>query len=937
MESSRTKDCSAEAKASRLSRIFGKKSHIYVTPKGISLIDRRSHVIEAVRLEEIRDVRLASGLFGSKIIIRKSNRETIRFKAHSLTQAESVVNALKENLRVLAEAAAAARERDRQRIAEVAARREKARREEERARREVEVMERRKREAAARREAARLTPLIKRLAQEKDRHYSARKYARYSDTMAFTAKIKKSLDMFDQSRGLLVDHMLGEDVRHSLKDLEKHSIPEFAEKARQSANTTYKKRAAKQATSTANRKLGVSLTSEQAEAVVTDEDNTLILAGAGSGKTVLITTKVAHLVEDMGVDPERILILAFNRDAAQEIRERLPKYLKGITVKTFHATGTQVLANAKGARPSISHLAGDGTRINIRAFIENTIRETIRDPRRWDAVYLFLAIYLRSVKHPFNFNSEADYLKYTYEVELRTLNGERVKSREELIIANFLFENGVKYEYERDYEVFTADHFYSQYRPDFYLNDYGIYLEHFALDQRGHAPKGWTGYEQGVEWKRRIHRDNETVMLETHGWQYTEGILKEELSARLEQAGVMLSPQPAEILLDKLRDIEISNAAILLDNFLNQFKTYNRSMEYIEAVARRTYDRARTHAFLQTFRIINDAYQKELERTKSIDFEDAINQAVEAMERGRWQSPYDYVLVDEFQDISAQRLRMVRQLAKAETTATFLVGDDWQTIYAFAGSDPSAVADCHRTLGYTERISLAQTFRFNSRILEPSQEFIRANPEQTQRNMIPNQQQDNHGITVIFADEQEQGAREAARMVREIDGESEILPLTRFRNSRSDAPKGRGILEPSTIHSAKGREADFTIILDLKDDLYGLPSKISDDPILDLARDRQSNENIPFAEERRLFYVAMTRARKGVCLLADAAYPSQFVTELIEMIPDIPQIGVPARECPRCKTGRLVKRPSKFIQPFLGCTNYPVIGCRYQENIYCSK
>ena len=834
-------------------------------------------------------------------------------------------------MRLLAEAAAAARERERQRIAEVAARREKARRKEEKARREAEATERRRREDAARREAARLTPLIKRLAQEKDRHYSARKYARYSNTTAFTTKIKRSLDMFNQSRSLLVDHMLGEDIRLDLKDLEKHSTPEFAERARQSANTIYKKRAAEQAMSTAHRKLGVALTSEQAEAVVTDEDNTLVLAGAGSGKTAVITAKLTHLVEDLRVDQSRILVLAFNNKAAAEVRERLPKDLDEITVKTFHAMGIQIAGNAGGARPGISPLATDESQ--RRDFIEKTIREAMLDSRHSETVYRFLAIYLRNVKRPFDFNSESEYLNHTYKIELRSLNGDVVKSREELLIANFLFTNGVRYEYEKDYRAHTADRHYSQYKPDFYLTDYDIYIEHFALDEHGNAPIGWEGYTEGVKWKRETHQTHDTKLIETHSWQNTRGILQRELISELERAGVKANPIPYDALLDNLRRVEISNAATLLDNFLKQVKTYNRSMKYLEKMASGHHDQARADVFLQTFRIINDAYQKELERTKRIDFEDAINQAVETMKREHWQSPYDYILVDEFQDISAQRLRMVRQLAKSETTATFLVGDDWQTIYAFAGSDPSAVIDCHRTLGFTERVSLAQTFRFNSRILEPSQEFIRANPEQTQRTMKPNWRQDDHGITVIFTDEQEQGAWEAARMVREIYGESEILSLTRFRNSRSDAPRGRGILEPSTIHSAKGREADFAIILDLND-RYGLPSKILDDPILDLARDKPSNEDIPFAEERRLFYVAMTRARKGVYLIADAIYPSQFVLELIEQNPNIPTIGVPTPECPQCKTGRLVRRPSKFNRPFLGCMNFPISGCTYRQNIY---
>ena len=577
MEDPRTIELFADAKASRLSRVFGKRARIHATPDGVSITDRHNRTTDTVRLDEIRDVRLESGLFGSSIVVQKSVREAIRFNVSNSTEAQAVVSLVRESMRLLAEAEAAARKRERQRIAEVAARREKSRREEEKARREAEAIERRKREALARREAARLTPLIKRLAQEKDRHYSARKYVRYSDNIAFTVKVKQSLGVINQSRSPLVDHMLGEDTRHDLQNLEKYSIPEFAEKARQSANTAYKKRDMEKAVATAHRKLGVTLTSEQSEAVATDEDNTLVLAGAGSGKTAIITAKLTHLVEDLGADPSRILVLAFNNKAAAEITERLPEDLDGITVKTFHAMGIQTIAEAHGARPSIYPLASDEFR--RRSFIENAIREAIHDPKRWSAIYPFLSTYLRNIKRPFDFNSESEYLNHTHKIELRSLNGDLVKSREELIIANLLFSNGVRYEYEKDYREYTADRYHSQYKPDFYLTDYDIYIEHFALDEYGNAPTGWEGYAEDVGWKRETHQNYGTKLIETHSWQNSHGILQKELISELELAGVKANPVPYNALLEKLRRVEISNAAILLDNFLKQVKTYNESGE----------------------------------------------------------------------------------------------------------------------------------------------------------------------------------------------------------------------------------------------------------------------------------------------------------------------------------------------------------------------
>ena len=98
------------------------------------------------------------------------------------------------------------------------------------------------------------------------------------------------------------------------------------------------------------------LTDEQAKNIATDEDATLVLAGAGTGKTAVITGKIAHLIRNQGVPAESILALAFNRKAALEIRERLPEDLKGAHVSTFHSFALRVVAS-HGIAPTISKLA----------------------------------------------------------------------------------------------------------------------------------------------------------------------------------------------------------------------------------------------------------------------------------------------------------------------------------------------------------------------------------------------------------------------------------------------------------------------------------------------------------------------------------------------------------------------------------------------------
>ena len=266
--------------------------------------------------------------------------------------------------------------------------------------------------------------------------------------------------------------------------------------------------------------------------------------------------------------------------------------------------------------------------------------------------------------------------------------------------------------------------------------------------------------------------------------------------------------------------------------------------------------------------------------------------------------------------------------------AYFLVGDDWQAIYRFAGSDVGLLTQLGARLGYTQTCGLTQTFRYPESIAEPSAAFVRRNPQQSQRPLRAPAGRRGEGLTIVAAADQADGARHALADInaRCREGRScSVLVLGRYRRSRQDAPRqpraGSARLEYSTVHAAKGREADYVIVLDLNDDRYGFPSLIDDDPLLQLAL--SDADSMPLAEERRLFYVAITRARRGVYLIADSERPSRFVEELRRHHPQLRQLNQFATDqapaCPRCSGGRLVVSQTGRTRR---CTNHPL--CEYQ-------
>ena len=210
-------------------------------------------------------------------------------------------------------------------------------------------------------------------------------------------------------------------------------------------------------------------------------------------------------------------------------------------------------------------------------------------------------------------------------------------------------------------------------------------------------------------------------------------------------------------------------------------------------------------------------------------------------------------------------------------------------------------------------------------MLGPSTRFVQQNPEQTKRSLEANTKGGDLGITVIPADLPETGLHQALREIEEIrdcDNDS-IMVLGRYRNSRSAlGRRGGGIrnLEFNTVHGTKGQEADYVVVLDLKDDRYGFPCMVEYDPLLTIVMPPTHGEPFPFAEERRLFYVALTRARKSVYLITDPVRPSPFVREMLKNCPEVKVRDGMRPPCPACERGALV--PSQSGDN-LRCSNFP--------------
>ena len=335
-----------------------------------------------------------------------------------------------------------------------------------------------------------------------------------------------------------------------------------------------------------------------------------MLAGAGTGKTAVIIGKIAHLTRNRGIEPASILTLAFNRKAALEIRQRLPPDLKGANASTFHSFALRVVSEAQGAAPSISRLAQD--ELELRRALTAIVEDMAQDPRRQADLTHFVSNTPADYAAPFDFSTKAAYDQHVRDHELRTLGGELVKSFEELTIANFLLQNQVPYRYEEPYQHPTATVASRQYQPDFSRHEHGLYIEHFALDRQGRPPPGWNDYADGVRWKRQLHQQCGTTLIETYSWQRREDILLSSLARQLQQRGVELHPLPAQQLVRLLSQERLH----LLAAFLNHVKSADLTAQDVDHRLTAAPDRARSRRFGRLFAHAQERYQALLDEEK---------------------------------------------------------------------------------------------------------------------------------------------------------------------------------------------------------------------------------------------------------------------------------------------------------------------------------
>ena len=716
------------------------------------------------------------------------------------------------------------------------------------------------------------------------------------------------------------------------------------------------------------------LTTEQRKAVVTEEDNILLIAAAGSGKSSTLVSKILYLIREGHYKSDQIIAFAYNKDAQLELASRIDSLFERfswegnpVPARTFHGFCMDVIAEVEGVKPTISTFATSSKTQQLRWINDLSRKLQSENPKFAEDLATYFSVFKHPAPETGEFSSLSEYNDYLrglsktggtdpntggWRVTLTTLNGVQVASLEELRIANWLVLNGINFEYERRYTHDTADKDYRQYYPDFYYPDVDVWHEHFALDSSGRAPKFFKNYTDGVNWKRSLHEEKGTTLFETRSANFGDGSIFEILDSTLSKFNVPRTPPSREHLEHLLSEVfNPSRDLELLIAFLKHLKTNDLSLRDVEVRAADYHDSMRATAFLKVFGPIFEAYEAELQSSGEIDFEDLIHRAARHIESGQFSTPFKYILVDEFQDASQDRLRLIRALAKQhDHTKIFAVGDDWQSIYRFSGADLKVMTGFPEIFGFTKQMYLTESFRSVQQIADVGSTFIQRNPEQF-RKVVRTQKSASKPPIILEPYNSKNPDRSLSELLRRIQTRVEressfasVFILTRYQSQRPRNLERLKEASPSlhidwkTIHASKGLEADYVVLHHFNSGFLGFPSEISDDPLLGLVIPQK--EEYAFAEERRLLYVALTRAKRAVFGFYDPVSPSVFIRELagiegVQVNDDRFEEGKQAGEvCPKCSDGKLWPKMGAR-GPFLGCSAYP--KCRYTIDLPCPQ
>lgn len=649
----------------------------------------------------------------------------------------------------------------------------------------------------------------------------------------------------------------------------------------------------------------LNLNDEQRLAVVTDAREKQIVAGAGTGKTTTIVANVKYLIECKNVEPSKILCLSFSTQSTEDLDRKLNSsgirtHKQGgfgnVRVANFHSLGLSFLKRYDKSYNIVS----DNKR-NPEFYINEVINKQFLNIFSNDIELLqdLKLHFYEEFNDVSSFTTEDSrgvaekklYCKKEYKKEFDTLNPthSNVKSFIDLKIADFLFLNGIEYYYREEYPEINYKG--DSLQSDFFLPDYNIFIENYCVNEKGQPIESNASYRQEykdhMDIKKHFCRTSDYDMI-TINSSLDNDFLK-TLNDKLHENNVDFKPLSEYEIQNALKHSKISGLDEKIIKFITAFKEHGYHLEkFDEFISSANNDRETV--FLNFVKSTYVSYQDYLRNEECIDFTDMIRKGIDFVQ----DTDFDYIFVDEYQDISQSRFNLVKAVRDDSNANLIVVGDDWQSIYGFNGSDVKFFSKFSEDFPDCEVISLNKTYRAANELIVPAGEFVH-NDYLVDKKLYSdkNLEQPIHLITRNSNHVSENKlVYDILRHISETEDNRKVMILSRYQDNKNsierqlssiNAASNLGLeIECNTFHGAKGLESDNVIILDVNSyNLKGIPSKVDDDELLRFVTFKSSKYQK--WEERRLFYVALTRTKNRVYLSSlQGKSKSPYINELEE-------------------------------------------------------
>lgn len=294
--------------------------------------------------------------------------------------------------------------------------------------------------------------------------------------------------------------------------------------------------------------------------------------------------------------------------------------------------------------------------------------------------------------------------------------------------------------------------------------------------------------------------------------------------------------------------------------------------------------------FIDFLKNLFDYYNNYLKVNNYLDFEDIINDSTNSLDRKKLN--YKYIIVDEYQDISMQRFKLLKKVSDISNAKVIVVGDDFQAIYSFSGSDINLFTSFENMFGYCSELKITKTYRNSQQLIDVAGSFIMKNNKQIMKKLISSKSLNNCFEFIGYNNDEIKRLNHCLNdIINQFGSDQKILILGRysfdinkylgkwfkFQDGKLISIKYSFLnITYLTVHSSKGLGFDQVIIINCNNGVYGFPSKIINNHFI--------NNRDEIDEERRLFYVALTRTKNKVYILYDKKRPSEFILEIKNII-----------------------------------------------------